>query len=404
VLTTKTTALVGSVLTLVGCLTPVDPAESAISEVRVSFDASASVDTIGLREITRARAAAISRTGFDLGRTDFAYATSDANVAIVDAAGIVRPVSPGTATIRASLPGGHAGEGTVVVLPSSVRYSIPVGTSPGSLAFSPDYTRLYVGLAADSLAVVDAIGFFRLQTIAIGLPARSVAATSQSVFATHVEADSVSVIDAATSRLVRRIHVGDGPAGIAATATRVFVALQHDRRIAVVAGDAIAGYINVDGAPVDVAVARDGRRVFATIETPTGWKLAVAAGAPGDAFAAVTLSSRPTSVATDASGTRVYILLPDEARAVVITEGSDGHYEVSGTVAVSADAGGISGRLTGDPLAVVSGAPTTLFDGITRSVSERIEGVGSGGVAVRPDGLFAFVADRANGVLRVVGL
>jgi DNA-binding beta-propeller fold protein YncE len=118
----------------------------------------------------------------------------------------------------------------------------------------------------------------------------------------------------------------------------------------------------------------------------------------------VALSSRPSSIATDATGSRVYVLLPDEARAVVITEGSDGRYTVAGTVPVSGDAGGISARLAGDPLGVVSGAPTTLFDGASRAVSERIDGVGSGAVAVRPDGLFAFVADRGAGVLRVVGL
>ena len=396
--------LAASVLAISGCLTPVDPADNPVSEVRVSFDAAGSVDTIGLREVTRARAAAIGRTGFDLGRTDFVFTTSDANIAVVDEAGVVRAVNPGTATIRASLPGGHTGQGTVVVVPSSVRYTIPVGASPGAMAFSPDYTRLYVALAADSLAVVDALGFFRQQAIPVGLPVRGVAATSQYVFATHFDADSVSIIDAATNGLLRRIRVGDGPAGIAATATRAFVALRNESRLAVIAGDAVIGFIDVGGAPMDVAVARDGRRVFATVETPAGWQLAVAPGGPGGTLMSVALSSRPSGIATDATGSRVYVLLADEARAVIITEGGDGRYQIAGTVPVSGDAGGISARLTGDPVGVVSGAPTTLFDGAIRSVSERIDGVGSGAVAVRPDGLFAFVADRGAGVLRVLGL
>ncbi len=397
-------ALGAGALAMAACLTPVDPARTAISEVRVSFDAGGSVDTIGLREVTRIRAAAIGRTGFDVGRADFKYTTSDASVAVVDATGVVRAVGPGRVAIRAALPEGPAGEGTLVVVPSSVRYTIPVGTAPGALAFSPDYTRLYVGIASDSLAIVDALGFFRLQAIALGLSARSIAATSQTVFVTHADADSVTVIDAATNAVRRRISVGDGPMGIAATATRAFVAVRNERRIAVIAGEAAVGFIAVGGAPVEVAVARDGRRMFATVETPTGWRLAVAAGAPGDTLMSVVLSSRPTSIATDASGARVYVLLPDEARAVVIAEGADGRYQIAGSVAVSPNAGGISARLVGDPLGVVSGAPTTLFDGLTRAVSERIDGVGSGAVAVRPDGLFAFVADRASGVLRVVGL
>src|SRR5688500_18615969 len=90
--------LAASVLAIAGCLTPVDPADNPVSEVRVSFDAAGSGDTVGLREVTRARAAAIGRSGFDLARTDFDFSTADADVAVVDALGVVRAVNPGTAT------------------------------------------------------------------------------------------------------------------------------------------------------------------------------------------------------------------------------------------------------------------------------------------------------------------
>src|SRR3989337_1987136 len=132
-----------------------------------------------------ARAAAIGSRGYDVGRTDFRYSSSNEAVAVVDAAGVVRGVSPGTVTVRATLPDGTTGEGSVVVVPSTVEYTIPVGRSPGAMAFSPDYTRLYVTIAPDSLAIVDALGYFRLSALRLGFSGSGVAATAEGVYVTH---------------------------------------------------------------------------------------------------------------------------------------------------------------------------------------------------------------------------
>ena len=50
-----------------------------------------------------------------------------------------------------------------------------------------------------SLAVVDALGFFRLLAVKLGLPGHSVAATADQVYVTHPDHDSVSVVSTSTS-------------------------------------------------------------------------------------------------------------------------------------------------------------------------------------------------------------
>jgi len=393
-----------ALVAMAACLDPVDPTDASIAAVQVTFDGANTADTIRVRGITRARAAAIAAQGYDLGRTDFTYASSNQAVAVVDAAGVVRAVSPGTATIRATLPNGIAGEGTVLVVPSTVEYSIPVGKSPGAMAFSPDYTRLYVTIAPDSLAIVDALGYFRMSALRLGFSGSGVAATAEAVYVTHPTTDSVSVIATATNTITKRIFVGTGPTGASATAERGFIAVRGTRRIVIVEGGQAVSGIPVNGEPREVAVSRDGRRLFATVDAGGAWRLAVAIPASPDTLHSIALSSPPGAIATDLSGRRVYVLLPAEARVVVFAEGSDGRYTEAGALAVGTGAGGVSARLVGEPLVVASGAPLIVFDGVTTSVSERITGVGSGHVAIRPDGVFAFIAAVADNMLRVIGL
>ena len=396
--------VIAPLILALACLDPVDPTDAAVAEVKVTFDGANTADTIQVRGTTRARAAAIANQGYDLGRTDFSFSSSNEMVATVDAAGVVRAVSPGTAMIRASLPGGVVGEGKVIVVPSTVEYTIPVGKSPGMMAFSPDYTRLYVTIAGDSLAIVDALGYFRLSALRLGLPGTGVAATADAVYVTHPATDSVSVIATSTTTLTGRIFVGAGPTGAAATAERAFIAARGARRIAVVEGGQAIGGIGVNGEPRDVAVSRDGRRLFATVDAGSAWRLVVANPAASDTLHSVTLSSAPGAIATDLSGRRVYVLLPTEARVSIFAEGADGRYAEVGALAVGAGAGGLSARLVGDPLVVASGAPLTVFDGVTTAVSETIPDVGTGPVAIRPDGVFAFISAVSDNLLRVIGL
>ena len=391
-------------MTLAACLDPVDPTRVEVAEVRVVFGVADSADTVQVRGTTRARAVALAREGYDLGRTDFTFSSSDTTIATVDATGVVRGVRAGTATVTATLPDGRSGEGSVQVVSSTIAYTIPVGSSPGMMAFSTDYTRLFVTIAPDSLAIVDALGFFRLLAVPLALPGRSVAATAEAVYVTHPDQDSVSVISTGTSTLTNRIWVGAGPTGAAATSARVFIAARYDRKIVILEPGRPALGLPVGGEPHEVAVSRDGRRLFATVEAGGAWRLMVAAPAFPDTLQSLGLAARPGAIATTASGDRVVVLFPDAGRVAIFTEGADGRYVETGTVDVGTSAGGVSIRLAGAALAIASGAPLTLFDAATAQVSERIPEVGAGHVAIRPDGLFAFIGSPSGGVLRVIVL
>ena len=386
------------------CLDPVDPTRVEVAEVRVVFGAADTTDTVQVRGTTRARAVALAREGYDLGRTDFSFSSSDTTIATVDATGVVRGVRPGTAVVTAALPDGRSGEGTVQVIASAIAYTIPVGDGPGMMAFSTDFTRLFVTIGPDSLAVVDALGFFRLLAVPLGLPGRSVAATAEGVYVTHPDHDSVSVISTGTSTLADRIWVGAGPTGAAATSTRAFIAARYDRKIVILEAGHPALGLPVGGEPHEVAVSRDGRRLFATVEANGAWRLMVAAPAFPDTLQSLALPARPGAIATTASGDRVVVLLPDAGKVVIYAEGADGRYGESGIVDVGTSSGGVSIRLSDATLAVASGDPLTLFDATSAQTSEQIPGVGTGHVAIRPDGLFAFIASPSSGVLRVIVL
>ena len=392
------------VMTSAACLDPVDPVQAEVAEVRVVFGAADTSDTVQVRGTTRARAVALAREGYDLGRTDFTFSSSDTTVATVDATGVVRGVRAGTAVITASLPDGRSGEGSVSVISSTIAYTIPVGANPGMMAFSTDFTRLFVTIAPDSLAVVDALGFFRLLAVPLGLPGRSVAATAEAVYVTHPDHDSVSVISTGTSTLTSRIWVGAGPTGAAATSTRAFFAARYDRKIVILEAGRPALGLPVGGEPHDVAVSRDGRRLFATVETAGAWRLMVAVPAFPDTLHSLALPARPGAMATTASGDRVVVLLPSLAKVAIYAEGADGRLREAGMVDVGTSSGGVSVRLADATVAIASGEPLTLFDATSGQVSERIPDVGTGHVAIRPDGLFAFIASPSAGVLRVIVL
>ena len=389
------------------CLSPLDPDAVPVREVRVTFGAGAPADTIRLREVTRVNALAIGASGHALGGRRFTYSSSNIAVAVVDADGVVRGVGTGEARITATVDDGQEGHATVVVAPTVVAYEIATGAAPVAMAFSRDYTRLYTITSSgsgDSLVTVDALGFFRLDAQPLGLRAGAVAATGEAVYVTHPDQDSVSVFSLATNALLRRIWAGAGPTGVAADAERAYVAARYDRKLVIVQGTAVGLGVPLPGEPHAVAASRDGRRVFVSVEAGGAWRLAIVAPEYPDTLRSVALSSAPGGIATDATGERVWVLLPGERRVVSFIEGADGRYEAAGSVQVAANAGGLSASPRGTGVLVVSGDPAMIVDGLAMTVIEAVAGAGTGVVSVRPDGVFAFVAAPDARTLRVIGL
>ena len=387
-----------------GCLSPVDPSSVRIAAIRVTIgDGQHTVDTIRVRRTARIEAAAFASQGYDLGITSFHYASSDTGVATVDQSGIVRGVAPGTATITVTAPQGHSATVTVVVRTTTVEFTIPLGSAPGDIAFSQDYARGYVTTAGDSLAVIDAFGFLRIRSIAIGLAEAHVAATSDAVFITHPAADSVTVVSIGSSTIARRIHVAGAPDAIVASATASFVGLRDGTGIAVLDASGVIGSIALGGSPRQLAAARATALLFATVNTNGAWTLVAADQARRTTLGSIALPGPTLAVTTNADGSRVYVLLATgEIRAFTAT--TAGTLTAAGSVATQNGATDIAARVTGPPDLLVAGEPLLLLDGPTLTAFDHVAGAGNGSVAIRPDGLFAFVTAPSSRTINVVGL
>ena len=393
-----------ALVALAGCLTPVDPSSVRIAAIRVTIgDAQHTVDTIRVRRTARIEAVAFASQGYDLGITDFQYASSDPRVATVDQSGLVRAVAPGTATITVTAPQGHSATVTVVVRTTTVEFTIPLGSAPGDIAFSQDYARAYVTSGGDSLAVLDAFGFLRIRSIAIGLPEAHVAASSDAVFITHPTVDSVTVVSIGSSTIARRIHVAGAPDAVVASASAAFVASRDGTSISVLDASGIIGSIALGGSPRQLAAARTSALLFATVNAGGAWTLVAADQSRRTVLGSIALPGPALAVTANGDGSRVYVLLADgEIRAFTATTG--GALTAAGSFATHNGATDIAARIVGPTDLVVSGEPVLLVDGPTLAIFDQVAGAGNGSVAIRPDGLFAFIAVPGSRTINVVGL
>lgn len=387
---------------LAACLEPLDPTSIEVERVIAEIGASGSEDTIQVRHTTRVRAAAYAREGYDIGLTEFRYASSDTTVARVDSIGTVIGVSPGSATITVSIPQGKSATVSVVVTPSTIAYVLPAG-GPAGIAFSTDYTRAYVLTTPDSLVVFDALAMYRLGAIPLAFTSADVAATSSLVFITHPNDDSVTVVSKATNAVERRLWVGAGPTGAVGQGARAFIATRFDRQVVIVENGVLTLGIPMNGEPHELAISHNGRRLFASVDRGGAWHIVPADPQAPDTLPSVAVSSRPTAVSANTDGSRVYVLLAAESRLVVLEENALGRYEAVASVPVGSGAGGVSASPSNRYI-VISGDPVTILDAATLAVLEEIPGVGTGHVSVRPDGIFVFIADPRNGLIKVVEL
>src|SRR6478672_5125738 len=396
-----------ALLATAACLAAVDPSTTDIAAVHATIgDAGFAADTIQVRTTTRIHASALAAAGYDLGAASSTYTSSNSAVAVVDDNGTVRGVAPGSATITATAPrGGKSASVAVLVVPSTIAYTIDVGGSPGPITFSTDYTRAYVATDADSLVVIDALGFFRTNVAPIDGRASGIAATTSAVYITHSVLDSVSRVTTGSTQPLAGVFVGAGPTGIVSSGPVAYVAARYDRRIAVVEEGDVTASILLAGEPHDLALDRDGGTLFATVDEGGGaWRVAIVHPASGDTSASFAIAPAPTALAASATGDRVYVRYAGERTVRVYASGSGG-YTLQGTVATGASPGGIAARHNGEiPYVVVSGEPATVFDGVSLQVYDQVVGAGTGPVAIRPDGLFAFVAAPGTTSVHVLGL
>ena len=389
----------------VACLSPMDPDKVALASVRVAVGENGlNTDTIQVRGTMRVQARAIAREGYDAGVTSFRYSSSNTAVASIDSLGTVRGVSPGTVTITVTTPSGVSGTATVVVVPTTIAYTIPVGGVPGALAFSPDYTRGYVTVGRDSLVILDALAFLRLATVDLGLTSAGVAATAQNVYVTHPDNDSVSVVSAATKQLVGRIYIAGSPRGIAARGSRAWITATDAEQVIALDDDGSTNAVDVEGKPMDIAVSGDGLRLFVTTQVAQGWKLLVLDAATLHTAGSVSLPSAPGEIAANADGSTAYVTLPQSSRLQVVNADANAVLSLGASLAGPPAVSGVALRTLGVPYLVLSGTGAMIVDATAFAPGDVITGAGGGRVAIRPDGLFAFLASPSLRSIQVIGL
>lgn len=395
-------------LLVTACLAPMDPARVPIGAVRVTLgDRSLTLDTIAVRRAVRVNAVALARDGgYELPIATFRYASSNTASAIVDSLGVVHAIAPGSAVISASASDGTRGQATVVVVPSSVDYDIPIGGTPGAITFSPDYTKAYVVLQSRSVAFIDAIGFFTTSTMPLDAEIGELAATGGLLYATHPTDGSVSVISTSTHVLRARIHVGGSPNGVVARGTRAWVATGGSQRIAVIDGESVTTSFAVQGAPSALALSGDGTLLYVAVTNGDAWSVAVIDASSGVERGRVALPGRPRSLALGANATgaeRLYVVMPDVGKMAELTL-NGAELTIARAVSIASGTGGVAARGGDAPLVVVSGSPLGIYDGNTLGLIDAVSGAGAGAVALRPDGLFVFVGSAATNSVRVIGL
>lgn len=390
---------------MAACLDPLDPRDVDVEQVIARVGQNQRSDTIQVRHTTRVIATAYAREGYDIGLTDFTFTSSNPAVATVDSLGTVQGISPGVTTITASIPQGKSGSVEIRVVPSTIAYTFQVPQRPGQLTFSTDYSRAYLLTQPDSLIVLDALGMFRLTSMPLAHVAQGIAATATRVYITHPHVDSVTVVSKASNAILGKIWVGAGPSGAVGNGNRAYIAAQFDRKVVIVQEGVATLGIPVDGEPHELSISIDGRRLFASVERPDGWYVIAIDPSFPDTLSSFRVSSRPTALATNGDGSRVYVLLGSEGRLAAFEESTTGRYTADGSVQVGTGATGVSASPSTDkPYVVVSGEPAMILDGPSLSILEEVPQAGSGWVVVRPDGIFVFIASPATGVVNVVEL
>ena len=156
---------------------------------------------------------------------------------------------------------------------NALMTSIPVGSDPHGLAFSPDGSRLFVANRnSDTVSVIDTTTNTVDETIQLApgdFPVDvAVSPDFRFVYVTNYFGATVTVIDIFSDLVIDTIPVGAGPQGVAFSpdGNRAYVANFDDNTVSVidtVNGTVIATPV-VPGSPNGIIVSPDGDRYFVT--------------------------------------------------------------------------------------------------------------------------------------------
>jgi YVTN family beta-propeller protein len=176
------------------------------------------------------------------------------------------------ALVVAVVAGGVAlGFGGGPVYAATVTATIPVGTNPYGVAFTPDGSTAYVtNEGANTVSVINVATGTVTATIPVGTNPIGVAVTpnGSTAYVTNVGANTVSVINVATGTVTATIPVGTRPYAVAFTpnGSTAYVTNYSANTVSVinVATGTVTATIPVGTNPIGVAVTPNGSTAYVT--------------------------------------------------------------------------------------------------------------------------------------------
>ena len=163
----------------------------------------------------------------------------------------------------------------VNVAEGTVGASITVGETPTRITFSPSGDVAYVSnQSSRTIGIIDMSTLTQTTTIPLpGSPFATAVSANGSRLYVGTTTDRVYVINTATRAIIDSVDVGSYPNGIVLSSegSRYWVANAYSGTVTEVNASTndVTRTFQVDGVPQDVAVTRDGRRLFVSNEG--GW-------------------------------------------------------------------------------------------------------------------------------------
>jgi serine/threonine-protein kinase len=227
----------------------------------------------------------------------------------------------------------NLGDDTVSVVDTMshtvVGQPIAVGDGPNTLALSGDGGRLYVSnTRSDSVTVIDTAAARAVATVDVGAFPDGIVLSpdGRRLYVGNAKSDTVSVVDTATARVVGRpIPVGRRPygMGISPDGSTLYVSgFDSDEVVAVdTAANTVTWRTRVGDGPLNVAVARDGTRVY-VVDTLAGTVTVVDAVARRALPDAIGVGRKPIGIALSADAGTLYVAERDGDSVRVIATAS----------------------------------------------------------------------------------
>jgi YVTN family beta-propeller protein len=198
---------------------------------------------------------------------------------------------------------------------NAIIATVPVQSSPESVAIAPDDSRLYVTLRrGQEVAVIRVDGcppHCLLTTIRVGHQPYAVALNPDGTraYVTDVGDDKVSVIDTVDNTVVATMAAGHAPAGIVVSpvSNRAYVASEEDNAISVIdtASNTTVATVPVGPLPQGVALNPAGTRLY--VGNTGSNTVSVINTISNTVVTTVPVQTHPSRIAVDPDGTEVYV-------------------------------------------------------------------------------------------------